>query len=78
MNIYLYIYLSIYLLYSSSLLQHKQEQADEVKKKFSGDSESDHIAFLRAFRGWEREKNGGNPRRYCWDNFLAHNTLQVC
>ena len=30
--------------------QHKQEQADEVKKKFAGDSRSDHIALLRAYQ----------------------------
>ena len=54
--------------------QHKQEEADRVKQKFAGDSESDHIALFRAFEGWERSKN---PRQYCWENFLSHNTLEV-
>ena len=31
------------------LLQHKQEEADEVKRKFAEETRSDHIALLRAF-----------------------------
>ena len=30
--------------------QGKQEEADEVKKKFAGDSRSDHIALLNAYK----------------------------
>ena len=30
-------------------LQHKQEEADACKRRFAGDSRSDHIALLRAF-----------------------------
>ena len=30
-------------------MQHKQEEADEVKRRFAEDSRSDHIALLRAF-----------------------------
>ena len=31
------------------VFQHKQEEADEVKRKLSEESRSDHIALLRAF-----------------------------
>ena len=48
-----------------------------MKAKFAGDSESDHIALLRAFEGWERNKRRDNVRQYCWDHFLSHNTLEV-
>ena len=30
--------------------QGKQEEADEVKRKFAGDSRSDHIALLNAYK----------------------------
>ena len=30
-------------------MQHKQEEADEVKRKLAEESRSDHIALLRAF-----------------------------
>ena len=101
----LLFYFSLFLLL---LWQHKQEEADRVKKGFAGDSQSDHIAFLNAFmvrclysvafefftlnecsllfslslshKGWERcrSEGGGAVRQYCWDNFLANNTLEVC
>ena len=31
------------------VLQHKQEEADEVKRKFAQESRSDHIALLKAY-----------------------------
>ncbi len=31
-------------------VQNKQEEADAVKKRFAGDSQSDHIALLNAFK----------------------------
>ena len=31
------------------VLQHKQEEADEVKRKLAEESRSDHIALLRAY-----------------------------
>lgn len=78
-------------------LQNKQEEADRVKKEFAGSSQSDHIAFLNAFRvnlslscsspplslsllkGWESCRRSGpsEARRYCWDKFLANNTMEV-
>ena len=48
-----------------------------MKERFAGDSESDHIALLRAFRGWEEAKRYGRFKQYCWDHFLSHNTLEV-
>ena len=30
-------------------MQHKQEEADEVKRKLAEESRSDHIALLRAY-----------------------------
>ena len=30
-------------------LQHKQEEADEMKRRFAEETRSDHIALLRAF-----------------------------
>ena len=30
--------------------QNKQEEADEVKRRFAGDSRSDHIALLNAYK----------------------------
>ncbi len=69
--------------------------ADAIKKEFAGDSRSDHIALLRAYKvgiskdiitlvetflslqGWEDARYHGSARDYCWDNFLANNTLEV-
>ena len=31
------------------VLQHKQEEADEVKRRFAQESRSDHIALLKAY-----------------------------
>ena len=31
------------------MFQHKQEEADEMKRKLAEESRSDHVALLRAF-----------------------------
>jgi ATP-dependent RNA helicase DHX36 len=56
---------------------HKQEEADEVKRRFAEESRSDHIALLRAFEGWEEARLHGNAREYCWQSFLSQNTLEL-
>ena len=48
-----------------------------MKKELARGSESDHIALLNAFNGWERSRRHGNTRQYCWDHFLSSNTLEV-
>ncbi|EGD77765.1 hypothetical protein PTSG_08854 [Salpingoeca rosetta] len=56
---------------------NRQAEVDRVKKEFAGDSKSDHIAFLRAFHGWEQAWREHRQREYCWDNFLSGSTLKM-
>jgi ATP-dependent RNA helicase DHX36 len=57
-------------------LEHKEE-ADDARRRFAGDSRSDHIALLKAFEGWQAAKREGRERNYCWENFLSVSTLQM-
>jgi ATP-dependent RNA helicase DHX36 len=56
---------------------HKQEEADRIKKEFSANHESDHIAILNAYKGWERSRFLGNERQYSWNHFLSTRTLEM-
>jgi ATP-dependent RNA helicase DHX36 len=59
---------------------NKVEEADEVRCRFAGDSQSDHICILNAYKGWEKAKSRGGwheTRSYCWDFFLSHQTLEM-
>eukprot|EP01018_Ginkgo_biloba_P025644 Gb_33245 [translate_table: standard] len=55
----------------------KKKEADEAKRSFAGDSNSDHIALLRAFEGWQLAKRDGWERQFCHRNFLSPPTLQM-
>ena len=58
----------------------KKELADEVKRRFAGGTQSDHIAILRAFEGYKHAYGNGGYRAmqdYCWHNFLSKNTLEM-
>jgi ATP-dependent RNA helicase DHX36 len=57
-------------------LEHKEE-ADDARRRFAGDSRSDHLALLKAFEGWQAAKRAGRERNYCWENFLSVSTLQM-
>ncbi|KAF6156014.1 hypothetical protein GIB67_035371, partial [Kingdonia uniflora] len=56
---------------------NRKEEADAVKRSFAGDSCSDHIALLKAFKGWKDAKSKGTERAFCWDNYLSAVTLQM-
>ena len=55
----------------------KKEIADEVKRKFANGTCSDHIALLNAYDGWQRARNQGYGKEYCWRSFLSSNTLEM-
>ncbi|KAL9253383.1 DExH-box ATP-dependent RNA helicase DExH1-like protein [Drosera capensis] len=56
---------------------NKKEEADAAKRAFAGDSCSDHIAVLNAFKGWKAAKRRGGDRPFCWQNYLSPMTLQM-
>ncbi|KAI5062460.1 hypothetical protein GOP47_0022999 [Adiantum capillus-veneris] len=55
----------------------RKEAADEARRRFAGESYSDHIAILRAFEGWQMAKHDGRDRQYCWQNYLSSATLNL-
>ncbi|KAH7332235.1 hypothetical protein KP509_20G077000 [Ceratopteris richardii] len=55
----------------------RKEAADEARRRFAGDSYSDHIAILRAFESWQLAKLDGRDRQYCWQNYLSSATLNM-
>eukprot|EP00250_Pteridium_aquilinum_P019840 c24596_g1_i1 orf=694-3741(-) len=55
----------------------RKEAADEARRRFAGESYSDHIAILRAFEGWQMAKRDGRDRQYCWQNYLSSATLSM-
>lgn len=55
----------------------RKEEADEARRKFAGDSFSDHVALLRAFEGWQAAKREGRDHQFCWQNYLSSPTLHL-
>lgn len=55
----------------------RKEAADEARRRFAGESYSDHIAILQAFEGWQMAKRDGRDRQYCWQNYLSSATLSM-
>ncbi|KAK4309183.1 hypothetical protein Pmani_019168 [Petrolisthes manimaculis] len=53
----------------------KERQVDEVKKKLSKNSKSDHLLMTSVYEGWEQAAYHRDERNYCWDNFLSSSVL---
>lgn len=49
----------------------------KVRQKFSADSHSDHMAYLRAFQAWQRSRAEGFERSFCEKNFISSATMDM-
>ena len=54
----------------------KKQAADEARRRFAGESCSDHIALLTAYNEWKRMP-AHVARDWCWRNYLSGNTLDM-
>ncbi|KAH9565143.1 hypothetical protein CY35_04G062100, partial [Sphagnum magellanicum] len=54
-----------------------KDRANEAHKWFANNHQSDHIATLKAYQGWQDAKQNGAELSYCWDNFLSLPTLKM-
>jgi|FrelakmetLWP11LW_1041352.scaffolds.fasta_scaffold197275_1 HrpA-like RNA helicase len=55
----------------------KEYLADQRRCQLAGESRSDHLMLVNAFRGWEKASRAGRSRDFCWDNFLSEPTLKM-
>jgi hypothetical protein len=55
----------------------KEAQVDAVRRRFAGESQSDHLASWRAYREWKACRSDSERREYCWANFLSPPTLRM-
>ncbi|XP_076061555.1 ATP-dependent RNA helicase Rhau [Oratosquilla oratoria] len=53
----------------------KERVVDEIKKKMSRGSRSDHLMLVNVFDGWETAVRYREDRGYVWDNFLSSSVL---
>ncbi|XP_067934635.1 3'-5' RNA helicase YTHDC2-like isoform X1 [Watersipora subatra] len=51
--------------------------AAKVKEKFSADSQSDHMSYLRVFQAWQRARSDGYERSFCQKNFVSTATMEM-
>ncbi|KAI3895368.1 hypothetical protein MKX03_032581 [Papaver bracteatum] len=54
----------------------KKDLADSAKAQFAGRDFSDHLALVRAFKGWKDAEKEQSGYEYCWKNFLSSQTLK--
>nr|CAD7589117.1 unnamed protein product [Timema genevievae] len=55
----------------------KEDQVNKCKIELSNGSKSDHLVIAEAVKLWERAKNHGHSRDFCWDYFLSQNTMNL-
>ncbi|XP_069186180.1 ATP-dependent DNA/RNA helicase DHX36 isoform X2 [Procambarus clarkii] len=53
----------------------KEKTVDEVKRKLSQGTKSDHLLLVTVYDRWERACQYRDERNYCWDNFLSSAVL---
>lgn len=49
----------------------------KMRHKFSADSLSDHMAYLRVFQAWQRARSEGYDRSFCEKNFVSSATMEM-
>ncbi|XP_037783105.1 ATP-dependent DNA/RNA helicase DHX36-like isoform X1 [Penaeus monodon] len=54
----------------------KERIVDEIKKKMSRGTKSDHLMLVNVYDGWEDAWRHREAREYCWDNFLSSAVLE--
>jgi ATP-dependent RNA helicase DHX36 len=47
----------------------------EAKLALAGNTESDHVALMRAFEGWTRARDRGLEHEFCREYFLSNATM---
>lgn len=55
----------------------KEKLVDEVKRRFAGDTKSDHMMLVNVFSQWEEAVRHRNGNEFCYANFLSWNTLKM-
>lgn len=50
--------------------------AEAAKAQFSHDY-SDHLALVRAYKGWKVAEQKRNGYQYCWKNFLSAQSMKA-
>ena len=51
--------------------------AAKMRQKFSADSHSDHMAYLRVFQAWQRARADGYEKSFCEKNFVSSATMEM-
>ncbi|XP_063956231.1 3'-5' RNA helicase YTHDC2-like isoform X1 [Lytechinus pictus] len=51
--------------------------AMQIRKKYSSNTFSDHMALLRAFQSWQRARSDGWEGTFCDRNFLSRATMEM-
>lgn len=55
----------------------KERLVDEAKKRFAGNTKSDHIMLVNVFSQWEEAVKKRDGNEFCYANFLSWNTLKM-
>ncbi|XP_057341325.1 3'-5' RNA helicase YTHDC2-like isoform X2 [Microplitis mediator] len=55
----------------------QKRAATAVRKKFSADTYSDHMAVLRAFQAWQQARASGWERQFCEKNFISSAVMEM-
>ncbi|XP_033121798.1 3'-5' RNA helicase YTHDC2-like [Anneissia japonica] len=51
--------------------------AQSIRKKYSANTFSDHMSYLRVFQAWQRAKSDGWDKQFCERNFLSQATMDM-
>ncbi|KAK0178149.1 hypothetical protein PV328_002126 [Microctonus aethiopoides] len=55
----------------------QKRAATAIRKKFSADTYSDHMALLRAFQSWQHARANGWEKQFCEKNFISAAVMEM-
>lgn len=68
---------TIYIVVVLPAIASMKREALSVRHKFSADSLSDHMAYLRVFQAWQRARAEGHDKHFCHKNFVSSATMEM-
>lgn len=56
---------------------NNKKTCNEIKKEFTADSLSDHMALLRVFQAWQLARANKTEKKFCKDNFINRAAMEM-
>lgn len=55
----------------------KTHEINEIRRRFSGNTMSDHLMLVNIYEEWKKQRNYRDKSNFCFENFLNSNHMKM-